>query len=260
METNELQLNLESHVSKIMGDYIRNIKVARGMNLDMLAAAFIKETNLDPRECELVEQSHADGKVTWFFRKRESHSSSCLECGAAVGAAHSDGCRKIAMAREEACDVVVGRVKHPLLVEQTMAGDVDTAVVDGKVVVKRDIAKGETIRMPIEHYEKVIHSENGKLYEAMGRPFRVSRRCRKCGKDTMLENGPDLWTFDDDDADKKFPFPCCLICFQAKHLKRSGDMADCKSFSMIGGKIVEMCTCKSLLNGHLAGCPMEKQQ
>ena len=39
--------------------------------VEMLAAAFLKETNLKPSECELVMEYTHDSKIIWYFRKRE---------------------------------------------------------------------------------------------------------------------------------------------------------------------------------------------
>lgn len=46
----------------------------RLFNLELLASAFIKETNLDPRECEMVEQTKSENGrhfLTWHFRIRD---------------------------------------------------------------------------------------------------------------------------------------------------------------------------------------------
>lgn len=46
---------------------------ARTANLEMLAAAYLKETNIPASEAELVEQVVSDEKGTrmvWYFRKR----------------------------------------------------------------------------------------------------------------------------------------------------------------------------------------------
>jgi hypothetical protein len=50
---------------------IEQLSESRMLRIEMLAVAFLKETGLDPSKCELVEQQHANGKVSWFFRERE---------------------------------------------------------------------------------------------------------------------------------------------------------------------------------------------
>lgn len=51
-------------------------------SLEELAAAFVQKTGLDPRRCELVRQTRADG-IVWFFREhvetRDEKEAACMK-------------------------------------------------------------------------------------------------------------------------------------------------------------------------------------
>jgi len=58
------RLNLEQDA------YVKKLLNARGIMLEAMAAAFIKETGLIPSQAELVQQQLKDGSIRLFFRKR----------------------------------------------------------------------------------------------------------------------------------------------------------------------------------------------
>jgi hypothetical protein len=57
---------MDDKLSEIVIEAIR----IKNEHLEMMAAAYLLKTQIDPREVELVEQ-HLGTKIVWYFRKRE---------------------------------------------------------------------------------------------------------------------------------------------------------------------------------------------
>jgi hypothetical protein len=62
----------DSAFSAKIQEHIEHVAKVRADHLEMFAAAFIKRTGLDPTECELVEQQTESGITNWHFRKKEA--------------------------------------------------------------------------------------------------------------------------------------------------------------------------------------------
>lgn len=45
----------------------------RAEYIEMMSAAFLRMTDVDPRDVELVEQRFDDGLTTWHFQERPKH-------------------------------------------------------------------------------------------------------------------------------------------------------------------------------------------
>lgn len=63
---------MPDEVSDIADAYVRRVLKSRSTQIETLAAAFLAETGLCPSEARLIEQRHEDGKISWWFEKRES--------------------------------------------------------------------------------------------------------------------------------------------------------------------------------------------
>ena len=57
----------QTPMERVVG-HVTNVK---SQKLELLAAAFLRATGLDPTEAELVEDSRTPGVVRYYFRKRE---------------------------------------------------------------------------------------------------------------------------------------------------------------------------------------------
>lgn len=52
-----------------MAELMREVMETRAHYLEMMAAAYFKVTDIDPREAELVEERR-DGAIVFYFRKK----------------------------------------------------------------------------------------------------------------------------------------------------------------------------------------------
>ena len=47
----------------------------RARHLEMMAAAYLKETGVPVRHAELVESHQPDGSIVWYYRDKRDHGS-----------------------------------------------------------------------------------------------------------------------------------------------------------------------------------------
>lgn len=56
----------------VIGRFISEASRKRAIHLEMMAAAFLKETKIPVKYCECVESHGKDGSIRWFYRDRRT--------------------------------------------------------------------------------------------------------------------------------------------------------------------------------------------